>query len=100
MEFASIRPDKIEAFILEQIQAAAKTILDEAHRKGSSPQELAEKIALERFASVKKAAEQPTLKGKALSAGIALYHRGFIPPLLVRGPALGYFKKLFRRSNR
>jgi glutamate dehydrogenase (NAD(P)+) len=97
MEFASIKPDRIEEFILEHIEAAARAILDEARRTGSSPREFAEQIARERFTAVKKAAEQPTLQGKAMSAGIALYHRGFIPPALVRRPAMNYFRKLLAR---
>jgi glutamate dehydrogenase (NAD(P)+) len=97
MEFASIEPDQIESFILEHIGAAACAILDETDRTGSPPRQLAENIALERFASVKKAAEHPTIRGRAMNLGLELYHRGIIPPSLVRGPALGYFRKLFQR---
>jgi glutamate dehydrogenase (NAD(P)+) len=97
MEFASMKRDEIKAFITDRIQAAAGAVLTEARHTGSSPRKVAERIARGRFAAAKNAAEHPTLQGRAMGVGLALYRRGLIPPALVRDMAFTYFERLLEQ---
>ena len=98
MEFASMRPSAVAAFVDRAVRAIVLWTLDESDHTGSAPQAVAEALALSRFASVKAAAEHPTLGAKVFSAGLSLYRRGLIPAALVRWKARGYFERLLAES--
>lgn len=99
MEFASMGRAVIESHIRAFIDAEARAALDAAGKSGSSPRAVAEAASRERFARVKEAAEHPTLSTRAMRLGLSLYHRGFVPPWLVRAMAGRYFDGLLRRTS-
>lgn len=91
MEFAGLTEAQIRRFVDAQFEPRVAAFLQEAERRGVTPREVAEPLALRRFALVQQAAAHPSVRGRLLSVGLELYRRGLIPPALIARPALRYF---------
>ena len=83
MEFASVKPKRITATIVDNIGPLAARLLDLARRKGVTPRSLAEPMAMERFERVRAAAAHPTLRSRLFAVGLESYRRGWAPSSLV-----------------
>ena len=94
MEFASIGPERIAAFIDRHLGPSIAAILDEADRRRVVPRIVAEAIARRRFDRVQQHAAHPGVTGRLLRAGLRLYRRGLVPSRLVGALAPGYFERL------
>lgn len=93
MEFASLRRDRIDKFIADDLGRRIARILDDAGRTGQSPWEVALPLALGRFQDVKEQAEHPTALHRLLHVSLALYRAGFVPGPLVAALAMPYFQR-------
>lgn len=94
MEFASIAPPAIEAFILARLGPAISRLLKEATREGTSPIALATRIAHARREQVKIAARQRGMRNRLFGIGLDLYRRGLVPQRIISPLAMRYFNRL------
>jgi glutamate dehydrogenase (NAD(P)+) len=88
MEFAMQSRETIERFIDQRIGARIARLLGQS----TSPRELAERDARERFAQMQRGAEHPTLKGRLMEMGLECHRHGLVPGALIRRPSLSYFE--------
>ncbi len=93
MEFASVRREKITAFIGRHIGIRIASLLNEARSKHESLREVAVAFALRRFKHIAQSAELPTPIDRLFHLGLEFYRHGWIPGRLVAPLALSYFKK-------
>ena len=94
MEFASVRPPRIAAFIDSQIGARVAWLLSEAKKQRVSPRDIAMSLTLRRFEQVRRRAAYPTPPLQRLfGVGLELYRRGWIPERLVASLSLPFFER-------
>ncbi len=93
MAFASVSRAAIEAFIETEFGNRVTALLRLAARRGSTPRQLAESIALERFEQVRRRAENPSAGGRLFGAALDLYRRGWVPGFPVGLLSVGYFRR-------
>jgi glutamate dehydrogenase (NAD(P)+) len=91
MEFCGWRPEEIFVFYERRFRPAVERLIRGALEAGKPLREMAEELALARFAAVKRRAEQPSAAGRCFSAGIALYRAGWVPARLMHALSKGYF---------
>ncbi len=93
MEFASVGPQCIAAFIERHIGARIAWLLDEAERQNVLPREIAVPLALRRFEEVRYSADHPSPLARLFELGLEFYRRGWIPGPLVAALSLPYFER-------
>jgi glutamate dehydrogenase (NAD(P)+) len=98
MEFASVERSRIDAFIDQHVGKRIAWILKEADRRGVSPREIAEPVAMRRFQEVQEKALHFTVKGRLFSFMLELYRCGYIPGSFVATFSMPYFEKLLTRG--
>ncbi len=93
LEFAGVSAEATTLLIERLIGRAVATLLAHADAAGAAPRAIAEPRALERHARVRAAAEQPTLRGRAMALGLECYRRGWLPSALVGAMAPAYVER-------
>ena len=83
LEFAGVALPRIGPLIEEPVRRLVIGLVDRAERAGVSPGQLAETEALARHATARADAESPGLTSRLAAAGLAAYHRGWMPAALV-----------------
>jgi glutamate dehydrogenase (NAD(P)+) len=83
LEFAGVTLPRIATLIEDAVRRLVLGLLERAERAGVSPGQLATSEALARHAAVRARAEHPGLTGRLAAAGLAAYHRGWMPASLV-----------------
>lgn len=83
LEFAGVALPRIGSLIEEPVHRMVLALLDRAQRAGVSPSQLVTSEALVRHAAVRARAEHPGITGRLAAAGLAAYHRGWMPASLV-----------------
>jgi hypothetical protein len=73
---------------------AARTAL----RSARPLRDVAEEVSLERFDQVKRQAESPSWRSRAMLMGLAIYREGWLPRRLVRRLSEGYFQHRLSQS--
>jgi len=96
MAFAGLRPAQIGELLSEQFESLVQDLLASAAQSGCSPTQLAERIAQQRFAKVKKEAESTSWRARILDWGLALHRRQLIPPPITARLSLPYFRRRLR----
>ena len=91
MEFAGWRPDEILAFCSARFRPRVASLIREAGQAGCPPRDVAEAFALERFANVKRLAEQASWRGSIVAGALQMHREGWVPGRLVRRLSEGYF---------
>jgi glutamate dehydrogenase/leucine dehydrogenase len=101
MAFASMRPAAVAEFLSRELAPAIAALLRRAAREGVPPYEVAERVAVRRFARVRERAAHPGLLGRLFGLGLGGYRRGLVPSWLVRARAPAYFRRLpvFREAG-
>jgi hypothetical protein len=67
-------------------------LLARAPRSNTALRELAEDEARRRFAQVRTAAAQPTLRGRVFGVGLEMHRRGYVPSGLMSRMSRSYFE--------
>ncbi len=93
LEFAGVRGDRIAALVERHLLLSIPSLLRQAGRSGVPARAVAEPIALSRHARARRAAENPSVASRALSAGLEVYRRGWLPKGLVGPLARGYVER-------
>jgi glutamate dehydrogenase (NAD(P)+) len=94
MEFAGWRAREITAFCAQYYRPRVAALITEARGMDRPLRELAEEIALRRFAGVKHLAEEGSWLQRGWGAALGLYRAGWLPARLVRRLSAGYFTRL------
>lgn len=93
MEFAGLEQSAIVNFVNDNFSKQAKLLFEKSLKENIGLRKMAEKIALDRFARVKAASEDRSLKNKAFGFALGLYRNGMIPELFVGALAERYFRE-------
>jgi len=93
MEFASVSPERIAAFIERHIGARITRLLDEAECRNVLPREIAVPLARRHFEEVQRGAAHPTPLARLFEVGLEFYRRGWVPGPLVAALSLPYFER-------
>jgi glutamate dehydrogenase (NAD(P)+) len=96
MEFAGWRPGETLAFFERLFGPRVASLVGEARRTGRPLRLAAEDFATERFALVKRAAEQRSWRRQGVEAALAAYRKGWVPRRFIRRLSTGYFKRCVR----
>ena len=94
MEFAGWRREEIVDFCARHFRPRVASLLREAERAGRSPREVAEALAVDRFARIKSQAESGSSRLAARGLALTLFREGWLPARLVRRFSDGYFRSL------
>ena len=94
MEFAGWRRGEIIDFCARHFRPRVASLLREAERTGRSPRDVAEALAVERFARVKAQAESGSSGLAVRGIALTLFREGWLPARLVRRLSDGYFRGL------
>ncbi len=92
MEFAGIRPSAIRKFIDTHFSRQVSALIERTRREGAYIRDAAEGIAEERFARMRDASGEPSVRRKVFASALELYRNGLIPSLLVGALAGRYFR--------
>jgi glutamate dehydrogenase (NAD(P)+) len=95
MEFAAIREDRIEAFLLNRVGRWIAALLEHAERMGTTPAEVAIPLARARFEDTRRRSESPDMQGRLLGLGLELYRWRLLPGLIVGACAPRWFERSF-----
>jgi len=79
LEFAGVGLDRVGEIVEQTVGRLVGELLERAERTGEDLGRLAEDEALARHAAVTARAESPTVSGRIVAAGLAAYHRGWLP---------------------
>jgi glutamate dehydrogenase (NAD(P)+) len=93
MEFAGLSRSAIEQFVDRDYSRQVSMLLEKARREGVYIRDLAEQIALERFARMKGASRYCSARNRAFSFGLDMYRAGMIPSFLVGALSQRYFRR-------
>lgn len=93
MEFAGIRPSSIVSFVNTHFARQVSLVIDRASQEGAYIREVAERIAMERFARMRDASGNRSLRKKLFSFAMGLYRNGLVPSLFVGALAQPYFRR-------
>jgi len=93
MEFAGLSRSAIEQFVDRDYSRQVSMLLEKARREGVYIRDLAEQIALERFARMKGASQNRSARHRAFSFALDMYRAGMIPSFLVRALSQRYFRR-------
>jgi len=93
MEFALVKPKRIESFITQLLGARIKNLLKEAEDKDILPREIAIPLSLNRFHKMKQEASYPTPISRIFGFALELYRRGVVPGNIVSFLAPSFFAK-------
>ncbi len=100
MEFAGLSQSAIEQFIDRDYSRQVSILLEKARQEGMYVRDLAERIALERFARMKGTSQSRSARSRAFAFALDMYRAGMIPSILVRPLAHKYFqRKLEQRKS-
>ena len=83
LEFAGVKVSRIGPLMEEPVHRVVRDLFDRAERLGLTPSHLAESEARARHAEVRRRAEAPDVSEWLVSAGLAAYHRGWMPTALM-----------------
>jgi glutamate dehydrogenase (NAD(P)+) len=97
MEFASLSRHAIEKFIHQNIAPRIDWILEQSSGHNTPPREIAERMALSRFAEVRDREARPSPSHRVFIAALDHYRYGRIPGSLVAPLSLHYFRKTLAR---
>jgi glutamate dehydrogenase (NAD(P)+) len=100
MEFAGVNPRGIAAFVERTFSARVDELVAEADRRGVTPRQIAEPIALQRFVEVRRRTERGGAKQLVFQAALTMHRHGWSPAALVARLSLPYFEALLGRSDR
>lgn len=93
MEFASVSPQGIAAFIDVKLGDRLAWLLQEAARQKSRPSQIAISLAQRRFAQIRRQAEHPSPRQRLFHLAVNLYRQKWVPGFLVAPLSLQYFSK-------
>ncbi len=93
MSFCSFDTASVEAYVRDRVQPRMAAILAEAGRKGVSPQEIAEPLALRRIDSFNSGSPRGGLQKRINAFGVKLYRKGWLPPVLVRNGLMAMLER-------
>jgi glutamate dehydrogenase (NAD(P)+) len=93
MEFAGLSRSAIEQFIDRDYSRQVSMLLEKARQEGVYIRDLAEQIALERFARMKDASQNRSSRNRAFSFALDMYRAGMIPSILVGALSQKYFQR-------
>jgi glutamate dehydrogenase (NAD(P)+) len=93
MEFAGLSPFTIEQFVDRDYSRQVFMLLDKAHRESVYIRDLAEQIALERFARMADASRVRSVRSRAFSFALDMYRAGMIPTFLAGLLSQPYFRR-------
>lgn len=93
MSFCSFDPAAVEAYVRDRVQPRMAAILAEAGRRGVSPQEIAEPLALRRIDSFNSSSPRGGLQKQINEFGVKLYRKGWLPPVLVRNGLMAMLER-------
>jgi glutamate dehydrogenase (NAD(P)+) len=93
MQFAGFEPAAIAEFVDRVYSKQVSALIGAALRERVYLREKAERIAMQRWERVKRAAEKRSLGNRVFSLGLDLYRNGWIPAALVGKLARKYFQK-------
>ena len=86
LEFAGVGLDRVGETVETTVCRLIEDLIDRAERSGVELGVLAEEEALARHRSVSARAESPDVSSRIVAAGLAAYHRGWLPK-----PVAAYF---------
>jgi glutamate dehydrogenase (NAD(P)+) len=93
MEFAGFSRTAIEQFVDRDYSRQVSMLLEKARREGVYVRDVAEQLALERFARMKDASQDRSARSRAFSFALDMYRAGMIPSFLVGALAQQYFRR-------
>jgi len=93
MEFAGIRPPSIVSFVNTHFSRQVSLVIDRVRQEGAYIREVAERIAMERFARMRGASGNHSPRKRVFSFAMELYRNGLIPSLCVGALARPYFQR-------
>ncbi|HZR83402.1 MAG TPA: Glu/Leu/Phe/Val dehydrogenase dimerization domain-containing protein [Candidatus Binatia bacterium] len=96
MAFAGMDEARVRRFLDVRIDAMVEALVARAEREGVPVRALAERLALERFARARAAAERPTLRGRLFGVGLAAHRHGWLPAWASGALAPSYFERSVR----
>ena len=98
MEFAGWQPEEIFDFYARRFRGRVESLVRTALRSARPLRDVAEEVSLERFDQVKRQAESPSWRSRAMLMGLAIYREGWLPRRLVRRLSEGYFQHRLSQS--
>ena len=92
MEFAGLSRSAIEQFVDRDYSRQVSVLLEKARQEGVYIRDLAEQVALERFARMKDASRNHSARHRAFAFALEMYRDGMLPGILVGALSQEYFR--------
>ncbi len=93
MKHAHLGEDYIRQLLEQTISEQTTWVIESAEKENLPPSAFAQKVAIERFKTIKAATEKNGITNRFFNYALKLYRKGLIPPMLTTPIAYRYFKR-------